>query len=252
MKDFIQQIAREAGKILQNSSPQVIQEKGGGCNFLTQADLASEKYLIKQIRQKYPKHLILSEETLSEIHEPKKADNLWIIDPLDGTPNFSYGIPFYCVTLAFVRLNKVEVATTFDPVRHELFFAQHNLGAYLNGRKIQIQDKKELDGAIVDLDVPYNHADFIKNFKPAIALHAKGAMLVNLASAALEYAYVACGRLSAYYEIGNRPWDIAAGKLLIEEAGGEMREISGEFDLFHPKELLVGNKNLVQKIRAIL
>jgi myo-inositol-1(or 4)-monophosphatase len=222
MLNFAVETAREAGQILLEKFGRKINiSKKGNTNLVTEADLASEKYIIEKIKSYYPKHSILAEESGAS---DQKNGNVWkwIIDPLDGTTNFAHGYPCWCVTIAVEHDGELVLGVTFDPTRDELFAAEKGQGATLNGRKIQVSDTEKLGEALLVTGFPYDATErenFARHFTE-FTHKARG--IRRDGSAAIDMAYVACGRFDGFWEEGLNAWDVAAGVLLIEEAGGRV------------------------------
>lgn len=225
MLNFAIETAREAGQILLDKYGRKINvSKKGDINLVTEADLVSEKLIIERIRSYYPKHAILAEESGESVAVIDGGDNRWkwIIDPLDGTTNFAHGYPCFCVTLALEHDGEIVVGVTYDPTRDELFAAEKNQGASLNGRKIHVSETQNLSDALLVTGFPYDFAqrkDFARHITEFL-LKARGVRRDG--SAAIDMAYVACGRFDGFWEEGLNPWDVAAGLLLITEAGGRV------------------------------
>lgn len=249
---FIKEIAIGAGKIILRTHPTILGEKEGGGNWVTEADVASEQYILSQIRKKFPSHTILSEETHTSILNPELEENIWIVDPLDGTTNAKFGVPFFSVSIAYCQRGSVIAGAIYDPNHDELFWAEKGKGAFLHDKKIMVQELKDFHGALVDVGSPYSESDFQKTYPFSVLVHKNGGRVVNFGSGALECAYVAGGRLSIYFEAGLRPWDIAAGSLLVEEAGGTIASRTEPFSIFHQTEVLVGNKDIVSRATELL
>lgn len=224
MLSFAIETAREAGQILLDKFGRKINiSKKGDINLVTEADLASEKHIIEKIRSYYPKHSILAEES-GESLVVVENDNAWkwIIDPLDGTTNFAHGYPCFCVTIALEHNGEIVVGVTFDPTRDELFAAEKGQGATLNGRQIHVSDTEKLSESLIVTGFPYDfkqRQDFARHLTDFL-LYSRGVRRDG--SAAIDMAYVACGRFDGFWEEGLHPWDVAAGVLLIEEAGGRV------------------------------
>lgn len=252
MINFINRITQKAGEIILDTSVRILAKKNGEGNWVTEADKASEKSLFNAIRSVYPSHTILSEETESKKQDFSQIDNLWIIDPLDGTTNFAHSLPLFCVSVAYVENGVVKCGAIYDPKRKELFFAQKDGGAFLNGKPIHVQIKSTFSGALVDVGCPYDSQNFGKTYPLGKFLHKEGARIVNLGSGALECAYVASGRLSFYYEVGLKPWDIAAAYLIVKEAGGIMDSVLKPFSIFNPFDILVGNTDIVEQSKSYI
>ena len=220
MLNFAVETAREAGQILLEKLGRKISiTKKGDINLVTEADFASEKHIIERIKSHYPKHSILAEESgASDIENEWK----WIIDPLDGTTNYAHGYPCWCVTIAAEHRGEIVLGVTFDPTRDELFAAEKGGGATLNGRRIRVSETEKLSEALLVTGFPYNakdRADFARHFTEFVH---KARGIRRDGSAAIDMAYVACGRFDGFWEEGLNPWDVAAGVLLIEEAGGRV------------------------------
>lgn len=222
MLNFAIETAREAGQVLLEKFGRKIEiSKKGDVNLVTEADFASEKLIVEKIRSHYPKHAILAEESGESI-AVVEGENVWkwIIDPLDGTTNYAHGYPCFCVTIALEHKDEIVVGVTFDPTRDELFAAEKKQGATLNGRQIRVSETEELSEALLVTGFPYDSAhrqNFARHFTEFIT---KSRGLRRDGSAAIDMAYVACGRFDGFWEEGLNPWDVAAGVLLIEEAGG--------------------------------
>lgn len=242
---FLKEIAVGAGKEILKTRPIIRAEKGGGGNWVTEADVVSEKYILTNIRKKFPSHAILSEETNAPIPNPVLEEDLWIIDPLDGTTNAKFGIDYFSISIAYCQRSVVHAAVIYDPTRGELFWAEKGKGAFLNDKQIAVQELNNFYGSLVNIGSPYSEDDFQRTYPFGAIVHQKGGRVVNFGSGALECAYVACGRFSMYFEAGLKPWDIAAGSLIIGEAGGKMISLIEPFSIFHQSEVLVGNKNIV-------
>lgn len=196
-------------------------------DFVSEADLQAEKIIINTIKTAYPKHSILAEESGS--HD---ADNdyQWLIDPLDGTFNFIHGIPHFCVSIALAIKGKVEHGVIFDPIRQELFTATRGRGAYLNDKRIRASAQRQFSDAVIATNIP--HAKSAKAYQEYLQVFgtclSSCARMRHAGSAALDLAYVAAGRFDGYWAHGLRSWDIAAGSLLVFEAGGLLCDFSGE------------------------
>ncbi len=235
MLNFAIETAREAGQILLEKFGRKINiSKKGDIDLVTEADLASEKAIIERIRSYYPKHSILAEESGEAIIEGD-ATWKWIVDPLDGTTNFAHGYPCWCVTLALEHDGEIVVGVTFDPTRNELFAAEKGRGATLNNKPIRVSETEKLSEALIVTGFPYDFKQR-ENF----AGHLKGFLLKSRGvrrdgSAAIDMAYVACGRFDGFWEEGLHAWDVAAGVLLIEEAGGRVSYYDdSKFSIYMP------------------
>lgn len=255
MIDFIQKVATEAGNIILRSSRAILREKEGGGNFVLNADLRSEEYLFDSIQRAFPGHIILSEETRSQILHPEQQECLWIIDPLDGTTNAKSGIPFFAVSVAYAEKGIVLAGGILDPNRQEFFGAEKGKEAFCNGKKIKFAETENLKNLIINIGSPYSEENFSLTYPLAKEFHQQGARIINFGSAALECAWVACGRIGAYLEAGLKPWDIAAAQLILSEAGGVMIDpykSEKKFSIFDQKAILVGNRSIVNQLRKII
>ncbi len=235
MLNFAQQTAREAGKILLDKFGKKINVyKKGNINLVTEADLASEKFIIDQINTYYPKHSILAEESGVAVVDGESKWK-WIIDPLDGTTNFAHGYPCFCVTIALEHEGNIVVGVTFDPTRDEMFAAEKGSGAFLNHKQIHVSDTEKIGDALICTGFPYDVSErenFERHFKSFVA---KARGIRRDGSAAIDMAYVACGRFDGFWEEGLQAWDVAAGKLLIEESGGRVSYYdNSDFSIYKP------------------
>jgi len=225
MLNFAIETAREAGQILLEKFGRKIEiSKKGNINLVTEADFASEKLIIEKIRSHYPKHSILAGESGESNSAVTSGESIWkwIIDPLDGTTNYAHGYPCFCVTIALEHQGEIVLGVTFDPTRDELFAAEKGQGATLNNKKINVSETSELSEALIVTGFPYNFAEkdnFVDHLNDFL-VHSRGVRRDG--SAAIDMAYVACGRFDGFWEEGLNPWDVAAGVLLIEEAGGRI------------------------------
>ena len=239
MLNFAIQIARDAGSLLlQRLGSAQIRNKGD-IDLVTEADLASEELIIERIRSHYPQHGILAEESGEAVQVgPDRSEWKWIIDPLDGTTNYAHGYPCFCVSIAVEHAGVIAIGVIYDPLRDEMFAAERGQGATLNDRRIRVSAVDDLNRAMLCTGFPYNvreRPDFARDFTnftmEAQAVRRDG-------SAALDLAYVACGRFDGFWEDGLNPWDVAAGVLLIEEAGGRVTNFRNEpLDIYTGKVL---------------
>jgi myo-inositol-1(or 4)-monophosphatase len=218
--------ATEAGKILRkyHGKPVEMRVKGKR-NLVTEADLQSESKILEIIKSEFPSHGIRSEEAGSS---KEGAEYSWIIDPLDGTNNFYFGIPLFCVNIALARRGDVVLGLTYDPLRNETFYSVKGKGAHLNGKKIKVSAIKTLDKASIGVDLGYNAGCSKDLLDIAAGLFPQIHCLRLAGSSALGLAYVACGRYSLYFHKYLFPWDVASGLLLVREAGGEVTGYDGE------------------------
>src|SRR5688572_31229478 len=247
------QIAREAGSILvQRLGAAKITNKGD-IDLVTEADLASEQLIIERIRSYYQQHGILAEESgEAVVVEGKRSEWKWIVDPLDGTTNYAHGYPCFCVSIALEHAGVLEIGVIYDPVRDEMFAAERGKGATLNSRTIRVSDVDELNSAMVCTGFPYNvrerpefAVDFANFTMSAQAVRRDG-------SAAIDLAYVACGRFDGFWEDGLNSWDTAAGVLLIQEARGRVSNFDDEPLDIYTRKVLASNGLIHDAMRSVL
>lgn len=256
MLNFAIQTARDAGAILIDRLGRALQVSNkGDIDLVTEADLASEKLIIERIKSHYPRHAILAEEsgpTAGVEAERGTSEWKWIIDPLDGTTNYAHGYPCFCVSIALERAGAIEVAVVYDPTRNEMFAAERGQGTNLNGRRVRVSTVDDLNSAMLCTGFPYNVRER-PNFAREFANFTMAAQAVRRdGSAAIGLAYVACGRFDGFWEDGLKAWDVAAGVLLIEEAGGRVSDFNGgPLDIFTPK-VLVSNGRIHNSMMRVL
>ncbi|MES2204634.1 MAG: inositol monophosphatase family protein [Pseudomonadota bacterium] len=195
-------------------------------DFVSEVDLAAEEIIIRTIKTAYPNHGILAEE--SGQMNPH-SDHQWIIDPIDGTFNFIHGIPHFCISIGLSIKGKIEHGVIFDPIRQEIFTATRGRGAYLNNKRIRVSAQRQLADAVIASNIPHGndphrYQEYLNVFGACMPACAR---MRHAGSAALDLAYVAAGRLDGYWAHGLRPWDIAAGTVLVFEAGGLLSDFSG-------------------------
>ncbi|HET9887187.1 MAG TPA: inositol monophosphatase family protein [bacterium] len=248
-----EEIAREAGELLLESAsrPLEVREKGA-TDLVTSADQASEELILKRIRAAYPDHRILSEESAGKI-ERISSGALWIVDPLDGTTNYAHGLPIWAVSIACCIDGETVAGVVLDPARRECFTALRGEGAYLNGRPIRVSSRERLQDALLVTGFPYDvHTSAIDNLDHFVNFMKRSRAVRRLGSAAIDLAYVACGRFDGFWELKLHPWDVAAGALIVEEAGGKVVNFDGSlFDPFS-EEIVAANSKLLGPMAAIL
>jgi myo-inositol-1(or 4)-monophosphatase len=222
--------ARKAGSIINRASL----DGGGGLkvrskranDFVTQVDQAAEQAIIETVKKAYPEHGFLAEESGASGED---AEYVWIIDPLDGTTNFIHGFPQYCVSIGVRHRGTMAHAVVYDPNRNELFTASKGGGAFLNDRRIRVTGLAKIGDALVGTGFPFKELTRLDLYTRQLQTMMRSCSGVRRAgAAALDLAYVACGRLDAFWELGLAPWDMAAGALLIQEAGGLVADLKGE------------------------
>jgi myo-inositol-1(or 4)-monophosphatase len=219
------EIAREAGALLANYFERRVRfELKGDFDLVTEADRASEKLIVERLRAHFPAHGIVAEEGGG--HD-SPSEYRWFVDPLVGTTNFAHGFPMWCVTMAVARGPELVAGCVFDPVRNEMFTAERGSGAYLNHRRIRVSQAAKIEEALVATGFPSRkrHLNVNVHFYYQMAMWSHGVRRAG--SAALDLSYVASGRLDVFWEFGLNPWDMAAGALLVEEAGGAASDMHG-------------------------
>jgi myo-inositol-1(or 4)-monophosphatase len=220
--------ARSAGEIIVRSMNRLeslqITSKGRN-DFVTEIDRAAENEIIAHIRKLYPSHAFLAEES----GQTGKSDTVWIIDPLDGTTNFLHGFPTFAVSIACQVRGQLEHAVIYDPMRQEIFTASRGRGAHLENHRMRVSKQRGLEGALIGTGFPYrSNIQYLDSYLAMLrTVMEQTAGVRRPGSAALDLAYVAAGRTDAFFEIGLKPWDTAAGTLLIQEAGGRIGTLSG-------------------------
>ncbi|MFT4518302.1 MAG: myo-inositol-1(or 4)-monophosphatase [Halioglobus sp.] len=252
--------ARKAGENIVRASDDLhrfeVKAKGVN-NFVTEVDINAEQEIIYHLQKAYPDHAILGEE--SGLTGSEDAEYCWIVDPLDGTTNFIRGIPHYAVSIACTYRGKLEHAVIVDPVRREEFTASRGRGAQLNGHRIRVSSLPSLDGALLGTGIPFkNHCDDkLEAYSKSIeVLASQSAGIRRAGAASLDLAYVAAGRLDAFWEIGLAQWDIAAGALLIREAGGLVSDIDASDNFLASGNIVCGSpkcfKAVLQAVKPLL
>jgi len=247
--------ARAAGAIINRAALDVeavrISQKQVN-DFVTEVDHASEKVIIETLLAAYPGHGILAEESGSE-YGAKDSEFIWIIDPLDGTTNFIHGFPVYCVSIALAVKGKVEQACIYDPSRNDLFTATKGRGAYMNDRRLRVSKRIRIQDCLIATGFPFRPGDDFKTYLLMMGdVMQRCAGLRRPGSAALDLAYVAAGFTDGLFETGLSPWDVAAGSLLVTEAGGLVGNFTGEADFLHQKECLAASPKIYAQMVSLL
>jgi len=242
--------AMEAGKLImrQFSQRKIVGFKTK-IDFVTNVDKNSEKLITSMLRKNFPSYGILAEEGTSA-----EGENLWVIDPLDGTTNFMHGYPFFCVSIALVKKGKQAMGVVYDPIRNEMFHAIAGHGAYLNGRKIKVSGAKELKDALLVTGFYYERGDIMRKtlqkMGDFLSLNVHG--IRRDGSAALDMCYVACGRLDGYWEYVLSPWDFAAASLIAKEAGAVVTTSEGKPIEMKKYGIVAANGNIHKKMLEIV
>jgi myo-inositol-1(or 4)-monophosphatase len=247
--------ARAAGAIINRAALDVeavrISQKQVN-DFVTEVDHASEAAIIETLLTAYPGHGILAEETGST-HGAKDSEFVWIIDPLDGTTNFIHGFPIYCVSIALAVRGKVEQAVIYDPSRNDLFTATKGRGAYMNERRIRVSKRTQLKECLISTGFPFRQGDDFNGYLAMMGeVMQRTAGLRRPGAAALDLAYVAAGFSDGFFETGLQPWDVAAGALMVSEAGGLIGNFSGDADYLYQREVIAGNPKVFGQLVHIL
>lgn len=221
-------------------------------DFVTEVDHAAEAAIIETLLTAYPGHGILAEESGSE-HGAKDSEFVWIIDPLDGTTNFIHGFPFYCVSIALSVRGKIEQAVVYDPTRNDIYSASKGRGAYVNDRRIRVGKRARLQECLISTGFPYRPGDKLKPYLNMLGeVMSQCAGVRRPGAAALDLAYVAAGHSDGFFETGLQPWDVAAGSLLVTEAGGLIGNYTGEADFIEHGECVAGNPRIYGQLVATL
>jgi myo-inositol-1(or 4)-monophosphatase len=240
LKDFAINLARDAGNLLKEkfNNKHEIHYKGE-INLVTEADKMSEDLIIAAINSSFPDHGILSEESPAQNSQAKQR---WIIDPLDGTTNYAHGYPVFCVSIALENEGTIVLGVIYDPLREEMFVAVRGEGLYLNEKKLHVSYVSDLSRSLLVTGFPYDireSKDNNLNFFNAMAIKVQA--IRRAGAAALDLAYLAAGRFDGFWELKLKPWDTAAGCLMVEEAGGVISDIAGQKWHLQSPNLLASN-----------
>jgi myo-inositol-1(or 4)-monophosphatase len=218
-------------------------------DFVTQVDVAAEEAIIAAISERYPDHAFLAEES----GQRGDSDHVWIIDPLDGTTNYVHGFPVFAVSIALRIKGRIEVGVIYDPNRQEIFTAIRGQGAQVDGHKIRVAPRRELEGSLIGTGFPYRSHEYMAAYLGMLeAVLRATAGVRRPGAAALDLAYVAAGRLDGFWEFGLKEWDIAAGSLLVREAGGLISELHGDGDYLKSGNVIAGCPKVHDRLRELL
>ena len=244
--------ARRAGGIINRASRDVEQIKVSAKrdkDFVTEVDKAAEEAIIGVLKEAYPDHAILAEESGAS----GDSEHVWIIDPLDGTTNFIHGFPQYAVSIAQAHKGVLQHAVVYDPNRNELFTASKGAGAYLNERRIRVSKRVKLNEVLVGTGFPFRYFEHVDAYLGIFRdmMH-KTAGVRRPGAAALDLAWVAAGRIDGFWELGLSPWDMAGGALLITEAGGLVGDLSGEQNYLETGNIVGGNPKVFSQLLQII
>lgn len=245
--------ARLAGKIIVHAQDHrenlAIIQKGPN-DFASKIDHQAEEIIIDTIKRAYPEHAILAEE--SGATDLDRSETVWIIDPLDGTTNFLHGFPQCCVSIAVQDRGILTHGVVYDPLRDELFTASRGRGAQMNGKRLRVSNLDKLDYALLGTGFPFREFGFLDEYINLFkALMPKCSGIRRAGAAALDLAYVAAGRLDGFWEFGLQPWDMAAGALLIQEAGGWVTTLEGDKNFLEGKSILAASPKIHQHMMSL-
>jgi len=243
--------ARASGKYILQHVDKIkeISRKGAFTNLVTDVDKASEDMIISTVKKAFPAHSIVAEESGEYTQEEEFK---WVIDPLDGTTNYSHGFPFFSVSIGVLYKDEVKIGIVYDPSRNELFEAQESKGAFLNGKPIRVSENKKLEESLLATGFAYNIEGKLANIKNFENMLKYAQAIRRAGSAAIDLCYVACGRLDGFWEFGLSPWDTSAGQLMIKEAGGKVTKLdNSKFDIYN-KEILASNGIIHQEMIGVL
>jgi len=249
----VTEIAVETGKYIwsegQKNKKVSIVAKGEN-NFVTEVDKAAEEMIVKNLARVLPEAGFIAEEGTST----KKGEKYnWVIDPLDGTTNFIHGLPPFAVSIALMDGDEVVLGVIYEMALKECFYAWKNGKAYLNGEVIHVSNVKKVDGSLIATGFPYTNFKYLDPFMDSLYYFMKNSHgLRRLGSAATDIAYIACGRFEGFYEYGLHPWDVAAGAIILKEAGGEVCDFRGGEDYIFGEEIIASNSAIFTEFRELI
>jgi myo-inositol-1(or 4)-monophosphatase len=256
MLEFAKNVVIAAGDVSRSQENQIVMQKAGGGNYVTKKDLAINEFIVNRIHSTFPTHTILSEEsTLPSVS--KDTDNLWILDPLDGTTNAVYDIPLYGISLALMHKGEVTTGVILDVPNNTLYWAEKGQGAFLqkspNTQPVALHTRGgALANTLVCTGIPYARENFVVNWALMDKVYDTGARLLILGSAVIASCYVAEGKSSLYYDVGLKPWDVAAASVIVREAGGVATAFEGELDVLVPQTFVCGGNDGVEEFRQLV
>lgn len=243
--------AQEGGRVLQHWRGRFSVREKSRANLVTEADEASQSAIVQSLQRHFPDHGFLGEENLND--KSAETESFWIIDPLDGTTNYVHGFPYYCVSLALSVRGRMEVGVIYDPTRDEIFSAVAGGGAFRNGERIVTSGETQLQTAMAMASLPIAADPENPAVRRFLRAMTQLQTVQRTGSAALNLAYVACGRIDAFWSSSLFVWDVAAGSLLVSEAGGSVTNLAGEsFDAFAPSLLAASTPTLSQELVTAL
>ncbi|MCC7487603.1 MAG: inositol monophosphatase [Burkholderiales bacterium] len=244
--------ARRAGGIINRATRNLdivaVKEKAAN-DYVTEVDREAEAAIIRTLRDAYPDHAVLAEESGAT----GRSDYRWIVDPLDGTANFLHGFPHYSISIALVHREIITQAVIYDPCRNDLFTATRGRGAFLNDQRMRVSRRAGLKSSLIGTGFPFRQIEHLDAYMAILREAMLGSAGVRRAgSAALDLAYVAAGRLDAFWEFGLSPWDIAAGALMITESGGLVSDVSGERDYLRTGHVVAGSPKVFGELMRVI
>jgi len=247
--------ARRAGSVINRGARDIdlltITSKGPK-DFVSEVDREAERTIVETLLATYPDHAILAEEGTAK-GDNADAENVWIIDPLDGTTNFLHGFPQYCVSIALAQRGQVTQGVVYDPVRNDLFTATRGRGAFLNDRRIRVSRRQHLRDCLIGTGFPFRDGSYLDTYLRMMkTMIEQTAGLRRPGAAALDLAYVAAGFYDGFWEVGLNAWDVAAGSLLIQEAGGLIGHLAGDSDFLHGGQVIAATPKIFAQMVAAL
>jgi len=247
--------ARSAGSLINRASMDLdllkISTKSPN-DFVTEVDQKAEEVIIETLLGAYPGHGILAEES-GRTHGAAHSEYVWIIDPLDGTTNFIHGFPYYAVSIALAYRDQIQQAVVYDPTRNDLFYASKGRGAYLNDKRIRVSRRTRMAESLISTGFPFRKGDNFKRYMKMFEdVSVACAGVRRPGAAALDLCHVAAGHCDAFFETGLNPWDIAAGSLIVTEAGGLIGNFTGEPDFMYQREVLAGTPRVYAQMVSLL
>ncbi len=250
--ELAQEAARKAGQIIVDCSKKQIVSNKSSHNLVTNADYSAQEKIIETIKERFSDHHFIAEE--NQVTSHYNAENLWIIDPLDGTNNYAHNIPHFSVSIAYARRGRIEAGAVLDPLRNEMFTAETGRGAFLNGVPITVSASKALQQSIIATGFYYDRGllmkKTLKSIEKLFECNVHG--IRRFGSAALDLCWVACGRFDAYFEYKLSPWDFAAGMLIVNEAGGHCTNSSNNSLDLNSEGIVASNKLLHNSLIKIV
>jgi myo-inositol-1(or 4)-monophosphatase len=250
-QEFVASLLEDTGVMLMDRFRHVLpSKKKAGAGLVTEADTLAEKMLITNLGKQFPGSKFLAEESGGE-HGP--CERKWIIDPLDGTSNFAHGLPWFAVSVALEVRGELEMGWVYVPATHEMFFAQKGKGALLNGRPIRVSETREIEDSVIATGFYYFKGDELDEQVERFRKVQRKALGVRRAgSAALDLAYTAAGFFDGYWEVGIQPWDVAAGALLVKEAGGMVTDLNAGQCFVYGRNIIATNQKIYHKLLWLL